>query len=540
MDFAASPFLLSPFGHAGIWLVLVLLFLATPTLAAPYDVREKGIATLEADMAAGRVTAVQLVKAYRTRIAAIDRSGPRLNSIIALNPDALAEAAALDAERKTKGPRGPLHGIPILIKDNIETADPVSTTAGSLALANNITHRDAPVVARLRAAGAVILGKTNLSEWANIRSRHSFSGWSGVGGLVKNPYALDRSTCGSSAGSAAAVAASLAAAALGTETNGSLVCPGSFNGIVALKPTLGLVSRTHIVPISHSQDTAGPMTRSVGDAALLLAAMAGSDSDDPATAEADTRRQDYAQALAAAMLKGKRLGVIVPADDTAAGRLFAASLAALAAAGADIVPIPDFALPPGTNADEALVLEFELKHDLNAYLASLPPGRLRTLADLIAFNRASPRELQLFGQDMFEAAEARGDLSDPAYQSALARLQSGTRSLLDTSFARYHVDALIEPTAEPSFRIDLVRGDSHSGGNAAGVPAIAGYPHLTLPMGAVKGLPVGLSLVGPRWSEAAVLALGAAAEEALPARQPPRFRQSVESQNRAVLDPARH
>ena len=491
-------------------------------------------------MAAGRVTAAQLVKAYEVRIAAIDKAGPKLNSLISLNPDALAEAAALDAEVKAKGPRGPLHGIPILIKDNIETADPIPTTAGSLALANNITHRDAPVVARLRAAGVVILGKTNLSEWANIRSRQSFSGWSGIGGLVKNPYALDRSTCGSSAGSAAAVAASLAAAALGTETNGSLVCPGSFNGIVALKPTLGLVSRTHIVPISHSQDTAGPMTRSVADAALLLAAMAGSDTDDPATAEADTRRQDYARALSVATLKGKRLGVIVPPDETGMGRVFAAALAALTAAGAEIVPIPDFAQPPGTGADEALVLEFELKHDLNAYLASLPPGGPRTLADLIAFNRASPRELELFGQDMFEAAQARGDLSDPAYQAALARLQGGTRSLLDASFAHYHVDALIEPTAEPSFRIDLVRGDSHSGGNSAGVPAIAGYPHLTLPMGAVRGLPVGVSLVGPRWSEAALLALGAAAEKALPARRPPRLRPSVESQDRSALDPAKY
>ncbi|HUE63973.1 MAG TPA: amidase [Rhizomicrobium sp.] len=519
-------------------LVLVLLVLAAPALAAPYDVREKDIATLQADMTAGRVTSVQLVKTYQARIAAIDKAGPRLNSIVALNPDALAEAAALDAERKTKGSRGPLHGIPILIKDNIETADPVPTTAGSLALANNITHRDAPVVARLRAAGAVILGKTNLSEWANIRSRHSFSGWSGIGGLVKNPYALDRSTCGSSAGSGAAVAANLAAAALGTETNGSLVCPGSFNGIVAFKPTVGLVSRNHIVPISHSQDTAGPMTRSVADTATLLAAMAGSDPGDPATTEADMHRQDYAQALPAATLNGKRLGVIVPADDTGTGRVFAAALAALTAAGAEIVPIPDFAQPPGTSADEALVLEFELKHDMNAYLASLPPGRPRTLADLIAFNRAAPRELQLFGQDRFEAAEARGDLSDPAYQAALARLQSGTRSLLDESFTHYRVDALIEPTAEPSFRIDLVRGDSHLGVDSAGVPAIAGYPHLTVPMGAVKGLPVGLSLVGPRWSEATVLALGAAAEKALPARQPPRFWQSVESQNRAQLDPA--
>ena len=518
-------------------LVLSLVVLATPVAAAPYDVAEKDIATLAADMAAGRVTAVQLVEAYQARIAAIDKSGATLNSVIALNPDAMAEAKALDAERKAKGPRGPLHGIPILVKDNIETADPVPTTAGSLALAANVTHRDAPVVARLRAAGAIILGKTNLSEWANIRSRHSFSGWSGVGGLVKNPYALDRSACGSSAGSAAAVAASLAAAALGTETNGSLVCPGSFNGIVALKPTVGLISRTHIVPISHSQDTAGPMTRSVADASLLLAAMAGSDPLDPATAAADRHRRDYVRALAGASLKGKRLGMIAPPEDSIPANLFATALAALAAAGADIVPIPDFLQPPGTSADEGLVLEFELKHDLNAYLASLPPGQPRSLAALIAFNSASPRELALFGQDEFEAAQARGDLSDPAYRAAQARLQSGTRALLDKTFARYHLDALIEPTAEPSFRIDLVRGDSHSGNNSAGVPAIAGYPHLTLPMGEIKGLPVGLSLVSPRWSEATLLALAAAAEKALPARKPPQFWPSVEEQARSALDP---
>jgi len=519
-------------------LILALLFLATPALAAPYNVAEKDITTLAADMAAGRVTAVRLVKAYQARIAAIDRSGPALGSIIALNPDALEEARALDAERKAKGPRGPLHGIPILIKDNIETADPIATTAGSLALANNITHRDAAVVARLRAAGAIILGKTNLSEWANIRSRHSFSGWSGVGGLVKNPYALDRSTCGSSAGSGAAVAASLAAAALGTETNGSLVCPGSFNGIVALKPTVGLVSRTHIVPISHVQETAGPMTRSVSDAALLLTVMAGSDPDDLATADADAHRLDYAHALSGASLKAKRLGVIVSAGDDITGPVFAHALALLSAAGAEIVPIPDFLQPPDTSADEALVLEFELKHDLNAYLASLPPGQPRTLADLIAFNAASSRELALFGQDKFEAAQARGELSDPAYQAALARLQSGTRSLLDATFAQYHVDALIEPTAEPSFRIDLVRGDARSGNSSAGVPAIAGYPHLTLPMGQVKGLPVGLSLAGPRWSEATLLGLAAAAQKALPARRPPHFLPSVESQDRAALGPA--
>ncbi len=514
-----------------------MLLIAGPAFAAPYDVVEKDIVTLQADMTSGKVTAAELVRAYQARIAAIDKSGPTLDSVIVLNPDALRQAQVLDAERKAGRARGSLHGIPLLIKDNIETADPVPTTAGSLALAGNVTHRDAPVVARLRAAGAIILGKTNLSEWANIRSRHSFSGWSAVGGLVKNPYALDRGACGSSAGSAAAVAASLAAAALGTETNGSLVCPGSFNGIVALKPSVGLVSRTHIVPISHSQDTAGPMTRSVADAALLLTVMAGADEVDPATVQADAHKQDYAALLATATLKGKRLGVVVPADNSDTGQLFAGALAALAAAGAEIVPVPEYAPSAERTADENLVLEFELKHDLNAYLASLPAGQPRTLAELIAFDRATPRELMLFGQERFEAAQARGDLSDPLYQAALARLQSGTRAMLDQSLAQYHLDALIQPTTEPSFRIDLVRGDVPSGGSAAGIPAMAGYPHMTLPMGQVRGLPVGVSLVGPRWSEAALLALGKAAEKALPPRQPPRFWPSVESQDHAGLDP---
>jgi amidase len=313
---------------------LALLLAAQPVCAAPYDVVEKDITTLQADLAAKRVTSVELVRAYQQRIAALDRAGPRLNSVLILNPDVMIQARALDLERAAKGARGPLHGIPILIKDNIETADPMPTTAGSLALASSMPRRDAPVVARLRAAGAIILGKTNLSEWANIRSTHSISGWSGIGGLTHNPYVLDRSTCGSSAGSGAAIAASLAAAALGTETNGSLVCPGSFNGIVALKPTVGLVSRTHVIPISHTQDTPGPMTRNVTDAALLLETMAGSDPADAATASADTHRRPYAAALAARALTGKRLGVIVPSGTRPADKLFEGALAILRAAGA--------------------------------------------------------------------------------------------------------------------------------------------------------------------------------------------------------------
>jgi amidase len=515
------------------WIVLALAMAASIATASAktYDAAQKDFATLQADMAAGRTSAAALVRAYLKRIRAIDRAGPALRSVIALNLNALADAQALDAERKAKGPRGPLHGIPILVKDNIETADPVPTTAGSLALADNLSGRDAPVIARLRAAGVVILGKANLSEWANIRSSHSISGWSAVGGLVKNPHVLDRSACGSSSGSASAVAASLAAAAIGSETDGSLVCPGSINGIVAFKPTLGLVSRTHVIPISHSQDTTGPMTRSVADAAALLTAMAGSDPDDPATSEADARKADYAAALAGASLKGKRLGVVPPAPGTPQSEtdlLFAGALAALKAAGAEIVEIADFTPPPNEASDNELtVLKFELKADMNAYLATAH-SKMRTLSDLIAFNRASPRELALFGQDLFEEADATSDLSDPAYLKARDDLKASSRGLLDRLFAQYRLDAVIRATDEPSFRVDMIKGDNDSS-SASFLPATSGYPHLTVPMGFVHGLPVGLSFMGPAWSDASLLALGHAYEQATHARRPPAFVKSLEA-----------
>ncbi|HEX4118836.1 MAG TPA: amidase family protein, partial [Rhizomicrobium sp.] len=355
-----------------LWAACLGCLIAAPASAAPYDVAEKDIATLQADMTAGRVTALDLVQAYEARIAQID---PMLHSVIALNPDAENQARVLDQERRAGHVRGPLHGIPILVKDNIETLDPLATTAGSLALKDNITHRDAPVIARLRAAGVIVLGKTNLSEWANIRSTHSISGWSAIGGLTRNPYALDRNTCGSSAGSGAAVAASLAAAALGTETNGSLVCPGSFNGIVSLKPTVGLVSRTHIVPISHTQDTAGPMARSVADAALLLSAMAGSDPADAATADADAHRADYAASLRSASLKGVRLGLILPPPDHSPSPtdiVLQHAVDLLQAQGAVIVEIHDFIRPAQASDEEGTVLKYELKHDMAQYLQSLP------------------------------------------------------------------------------------------------------------------------------------------------------------------------
>jgi len=513
-----------------VFTLAIAAIVATQAAAAPYDVVEKDIATLQADLASGRVTSEELVNAYLKRIDDIDRSGPTLRSVLTVNPHAAADARALDAERKAKGPRGPLHGIPILVKDNIETADPMPTTAGSLALKDNISGRDAPAIARLRAAGAIVLGKANLSEWANIRSSHSISGWSGIGGLVKNAYVLDRSACGSSSGSGSAVSASLAAAAIGSETDGSLVCPGSINGIVALKPTVGLVPRTHIIPISHSQDTAGPMTRTVADAALLLRVMAGSDADDAATAPADANKTDYHAGLANASLKGKRFGVIAPAPDSIPSEtdaVFLASLSALRQAGAEIVEIKDFTPPPpDASANELTVLEYELKADMNAYLATTR-GRMRTLSDLIAFNKASPREMALFGQDLFETADATAGLTDPAYIKARDALRKSSREALDGLFAKYRLDALIRATDDPSFRIDTIKGDNDSS-TASFLPATAAYPHLTVPMGFVHGLPVGMSFAGPAWSEAQLLALGYAFEQATHARQPPKFIKSLE------------
>jgi amidase len=518
-------------GWLGLGLAMALI--GGAAAAAPYDVVEKSIGQLQADMAAGKVTSEGLVKAYRARIEAIDRAGPTLRSVIALNPHALADARALDKERREGRLRGPLHGVSVLLKDNIESADDTATTAGSLALAGNVTGRDAPLVKRLTDAGAVILGKTNLSEWANIRSNRSVSGWSGIGGLVKNPYALDRSPCGSSSGTGAAIAASLAAAGVGTETDGSVVCPSSMNGLVGLKPTLGLISRTHVVPISHSQDTPGPMARSVEDAAILLAAMAGADPDDPATAEADAHRHDYAAALAGASLKGKRLGLLSfatglsPPVDAA----FDAAVALMKAQGAEVVELKDFKPPEGLGDLENTVLLTDLKADLNAYLATTPAAvKTRTLADLIAFNNATPREMVLFAQENFVKAEATKGLDDPAYLKARAdSLKAAGAEGIDRLIADNHLDALIAPTYGPTPRIDVVLG-AGGGGRAARLPAIAGYPHLTVPMGLVRGLPVGLSFIGRAWSEDALLSLGAAYEKAAHARQPPTYLPSVETE----------
>ena len=466
-------------------------------------------------------------KAYVEAIAA---RNDQLHAVIAVNPNALADARALDAERAASKVRSPLHGAPILLKDNIESADPMATTAGSLALKDNISGRDAPMAARLRAAGAVILGKANLSEWANIRSNNSISGWSAIGGTARNPYVLDRSACGSSSGSGVAVAAGLAWAAIGTETDGSITCPAALNGLVGLKPTVGLVSRTHIVPISHSQDTAGPMTRTVTDAAQILTAIAGSDPADSATKAADSHKTDYAKGLNKDALKGVTLAVArfytgySPGTDA----VFEQALKDLAAQGARLVEVKTFDEGPIGKA-EGVVLYTELKVDLAAYLASTDPAKVksRTLADLIGFNKATPKEFDWFGQETFEKAEKTKGYADPAYIKALAdsKRLAGPEGI-DKILKESGAVAIIAPTTGPAWTIDPLNGDNY-GGSATTLPAVAGYPHLTVPMGDVHGLPVGISFIGPAWSEALLLNLGYAYEQATMKRFEPKFLPTV-------------
>ncbi len=487
---------------------------------------ETSIEALDAMLANGRVDSAFLVEAYMERIEAIDRAGPTLRSVIVTAPakDLRADARDSDARRKAGKPLGPLDGIPVLIKDNIETQN-MPTTAGSLALANNDTGRDAPLVARLRTAGAIILGKTNLSEWANIRSNHSMSGWSAVGGLVKNPYALDRSACGSSSGSGAAVAASLAAVAVGTETDGSVVCPAAMNGLVGLKPTVGLVSRTGVVPISHSQDTPGPMGRSVKDVAILFGAMVGSDPADPATKDADKHRKDYAKGLSPDGLKGLKIGYWKPEmAESLAGR-FDQALDELKLAGAELVEVK---LPElnGLGEAESLVLHTELKADLAAYLATTPASvTTKTLADLIAFNEAhKAAEMPFFGQETFVKSEATRGLEDPDYQAALAKSQrlAGPEGI-DAMLKAGGVQLLVTPTYGTAWLSDPAHGDQSEGPSASRLPAVSGYPHLTVPMGLVNGLPAGLSFIGTAYSEALLLQAGYAYEQATHARVPPKY-----------------
>jgi amidase len=463
-------------------------------------------------------------------VSAMAATPPLLNAIIATNPDAAKIRRALDAERAAGKIRSPIHGKDVLIKDNIETADRMATTAGSLALKDNITGRDAPLVARLRAAGALILGKTNMSEWANIRSNRSMSGWSAIGGIVRNPYALDRTACGSSSGSGAAIAAGLAWAAIGTETDGSIVCPASINGIVGLKPTVGLVSRTHVIPISHSQDTPGPMARTVRDAAMLLTVIAGSDRADEATNLADSHMRDYAAALTGS-IKRVRIGVLRDQIGRQPGTrdAFEKALATLKNAGAVLVDIEKTGTPDGLGDAEGLVLYTELKVDLNAYLATTPPiVKTRTLADLIAFNTANAgKEMPYFGQETFIKAEATKGLSDPAYLKALKDSGDGARATLTRLLTDNVVDILVAPTMGPAWITDPVNGDQYDGPSASTLPAVSGFPHLTVPMGLVSGLPVGLSFIGPAWSEARLLNAGDAFEKARGPFPAPTYQASI-------------
>jgi amidase len=497
--------------------------------AFSFDLEEITLAELQAGMAAGRYTSRGVIEQYLARIAAMDRTGPSLHSILETNPDALGLADQLDRERAAKGPRGPLHGIPVLLKDNIDTADRMTTTAGSLALEGSIAPRDSHVAERLRAAGAVLLAKANLSEWANIRSTRSSSGWSARGGQCRNPYVLDRNPCGSSSGSAAAVSANLGALAVGTETDGSIVCPASANGVVGIKPTVGLVSRAGIIPISHTQDTAGPLCRTVADAASLLTVLAGADPRDAATAAAEGHRApDYTAFLKRDGLRGARIGVARAkffGYSDATDRLAEAALEVLAREGAVLVDPADIPHAGEYDAPELEVLLYELKADLNAYLAALGPrAPIRTLADAIAFNeRERDREMPYFAQELFVQAEAKGPLTSPAYRKALAACARLARTEgLDAVIARHRLDAIAAPTGNPAWPTDLVNGD-HFTGSSSTPAAVARYPSVSVPMGLVRGLPVNLSFFGPAWSEPTLIRLAYAFEQITMHRKAPQF-----------------
>jgi amidase len=495
-----------------------------------FEFEEATVVELGEKMASGELTARQLTEAYLARIEALDRQGPMLRSVIETNPEALSIAEALDQERKDTGSRGPLHGIPVLLKDNIDTADQMTTTAGSLALEGSIPARDSHVARRLREAGAVILGKANLSEWANFRSEQSTSGWSGRGGRCRNPYALDRNPCGSSSGSGVATSANLCALAVGTETNGSVVCPSTANGIVGIKPTVGLVSRAGIIPISHTQDTAGPMARTVADAAALLTALAGLDPRDDATAAAKGHIADYTAALDPGALEGARIGVArkMAGFHPAVDALLEEALGALEGQGAEVVDPAD--LPDLEELPSYDVMLYEFKANLNAYLASLGPDvPVKTLEEAIAFNEAHrDREMPYFGQDIFHKAQEKGPLTTPEYREALETCRRMTRKDgLDAVFAEHRLDALVAPTGAPAWMTDLVNGDHYVGGSSTPA-AVSGYPNITVPMGFVFGLPVGLSFMGLAWTEPRLIGLTYAFEQATRHRKPPGFLPTVD------------
>lgn len=503
-------------------------YLAFPHVAPSFEFSEATVAALQARMTAGTLTSRALVSAYFARMALIDRSGPALHSVIEQNPDALAIAASLDAERRRGRVRGPLHGIPILLKDNIDTGDRMATTAGSLALAGQSAPKDAYVVERLRAAGAVLIGKTNLSEWANFRSSRSTSGWSGRGGQTRNPYVLDRNPCGSSSGTAAAVAASLAAIGVGTETDGSIICPSSLCGLVGIKPTVGLVSRSGIIPISVSQDTAGPMARTVTDAVVLLGAMTGVDRQDTATSASDGKSfPDYTTFCKVDALSGARIGVarnmagFHPLVDAA----FNGAIAAMRKGGATIVDPADVPTVGKYDDAEMDVLLYEFKDGLNAYLARrgvrMP---VNTLEGLIAYNTANARrEMPWFAQELFERAQAKGALTDERYRTALASCRKLARDDgVDAVMATHRLDAIVAPSNGPAWPTDHVNGDRFTGGNSS-VAAVAGYPSITVPMGFAHELPLGLSFIGGAWTEPRLIGLAYAFEQLTRARRAPRF-----------------
>jgi len=504
---------------------------AETPLAAPqtFELEELTIAELQNGMKSGKYTAVSLAKKYLQRIQQIDKSGPAVNSVIEINPDAISIAAALDRERKAKGSsRGPLHGIPVLIKDNIDTADRMMTTAGSLALLGSRPAQDSFVAKRLRDAGAVIIGKTNLSEWANFRSNHSSSGWSARGGQTRNPYVLDRNPCGSSSGSGAAAAANLCAVAVGTETDGSVVCPSTTNSLVGIKPTLGLISRSGIIPISHSQDTAGPMCRTVTDAVILLGALAGIDPRDKATASSQGKaHSDYTQFLDRNALKGARLGIVRKSFgfNDAVDKLLNDHIEAMKRMGAVIVDPTDIPTAGKFDDSELEVLLYEFKADLNAYLAGLgSKAPVKSLKDIIDFNeKHSDKEMPHFGQDLFIKAEAKGPLTEKAYLNALKQNHEMTREDgIDAVLRKHKLDALIAPTGGPAWPTDWINGDHFTGGYSS-ASAVAGYPHITVPAGYVRGLPVGISFFASAWSEPTLIRLAYSFEQASKVRRPPRF-----------------
>ncbi|HLB35831.1 MAG TPA: amidase [Gemmatimonadales bacterium] len=494
-----------------------------------FELAEMTVAQLQEGMRNGRLTARRITQAYLSRIQAMDRQGPTLRAVLETNPDALQIADQLDAERRQGRVRGPLHGIPVIVKDNIDTHDQMQTTAGSLALEGNFAERDAFLVERLRAAGAIILAKANLSEWANFRSTRSSSGWSGRGRQCKNPYVLDRNPSGSSSGSAVAVSASYCAVAVGTETDGSIISPSNACGIVGIKPTVGLVSRAGVIPIAHSQDTAGPMCRTVADAAALLSGMTGVDPRDSATADSEGHiAPDYTAFLDANGLSGMRIGVRPrTGNNPILNELLENTIKLLRERGAEVVDPADLETAGQLGTAERDVLQYEFKTDLNAYLATMPPNvKHRTLADIIAFNEANKeREMPYFGQETFIACQAKGPLTEQPYLDARAKCIDLTRAKgIDATMDKHRLDAMMGPSGGPAGLVDLATlSGGGGGGGSSQFPAVSGYPHITVPAGFHLGLPMGISFYGRAWSEPVLIKIAYAFEQATKVRKAPTF-----------------